>query len=388
VTKFLIRIFVKDYKNVKDPSTRGRYGRLAAIVGIATNVLLSGLKIAVGLLFGSIAILADGINNLTDASSSVILLIGIWFAAKPPDEEHPYGHARIEYLTGVLISFIIIFLGIQLLMTSVAKIHQPEPVRFSWLLVLALAFSIIIKVWQAFFYIEIGKTIKSSAIKATGLDSRNDVISTSAVLLSVFLGRLTDLPLDGIMGAAVALFIIYSGIKLIKETAAPLLGNPPDKELVDEIRKRVLTYEGVLGIHDLIVHNYGPGRTFATLHIEVDAHGDLIASHDMVDSIEREIAEDLQLQLVAHMDPLDTRDPLTAELNVRLGEAISAIPGIAEIHDLRVVAGYSQHKVIFDVVADPVCDYSDAELKNILQQKVGEISPYCYCVITIDRNYL
>lgn len=388
MTKFLIRIFVKDYKNVKDPSTRGRYGRLAAIVGIATNVLLSGLKIAVGLLFGSIAILADGINNLTDASSSVILLIGIWFAAKPPDEEHPYGHARIEYLTGVLISFIIIFLGIQLLMTSVAKIHQPEPVRFSWLLVLALAFSFIIKVWQAFFYIEIGKTIKSSAIKATGLDSRNDVISTSAVLLSVFLGRLTDLPLDGIMGAAVALFIIYSGIKLIKETAAPLLGNPPDKELVDEIRKRVLTYEGVLGIHDLIVHNYGPGRTFATLHIEVDAHGDLIASHDMVDSIEREIAEDLQLQLVAHMDPLDTRDPLTAELNVRLGEAISAIPGIAEIHDLRVVAGYSQHKVIFDVVADPVCDYSDAELKNILQQKVGEISPYCYCVITIDRNYL
>ena len=388
MTKFLIRIFVKDYKNVKDPSTRGRYGRLAAIVGIATNVLLSGLKIAVGLLFGSIAILADGINNLTDASSSVILLIGIWFAAKPPDEEHPYGHARIEYLTGVLISFIIIFLGIQLLMTSVAKIHQPEPVRFSWLLVLALAFSIIIKVWQAFFYIEIGKTIKSSAIKATGLDSRNDVISTSAVLLSVFLGRLTDLPLDGIMGAAVALFIIYSGIKLIKETAAPLLGNPPDKELVDEIRKRVLTYEGVLGIHDLIVHNYGPGRTFATLHIEVDAHGDLIASHDMVDSIEREIAEDRQLQLVAHMDPLDTRDPLTAELNVRLGEAISAIPGIAEIHDLRVVAGYSQHKVIFDVVADPVCDYSDAELKNILQQKVGEISPYCYCVITIDRNYL
>jgi len=388
VTKFLIRIFVKDYKNVKDPSTRGRYGRLAAIVGIATNVLLSGLKIAVGLLFGSIAILADGINNLTDASSSVILLIGIWFAAKPPDEEHPYGHARIEYLTGVLISFIIIFLGIQLLMTSVAKIHQLDPVRFSWLLVLALAFSFIIKVWQAFFYIEIGKTIKSSAIKATGLDSRNDVISTSAVLLSVFLGRLTDLPLDGIMGAAVALFIIYSGIKLIKETAAPLLGNPPDKELVDEIRKRVLTYEGVLGIHDLIVHNYGPGRTFATLHIEVDAHGDLIASHDMVDSIEREIAEDLQLQLVAHMDPLDTRDPLTAELNVRLGEAISAIPGIAEIHDLRVVAGYSQHKVIFDVVADPVCDYSDAELKNILQQKVGEISPYCYCVITIDRNYL
>ncbi len=388
MTKFLIRIFVKDYKNVKDPSTRGRYGRLAAIVGIATNVLLSGLKIAVGLLFGSIAILEDVINNLTDASSSVILLIGIWFAAKPPDEEHPYGHARIEYLTGVLISFIIIFLGIQLLMTSVAKIHQPEPVRFSWLLVLALAFSIIIKVWQAFFYIEIGKTIKSSAIKATGLDSRNDVISTSAVLLSVFLGRLTDLPLDGIMGAAVALFIIYSGIKLIKETAAPLLGNPPDKELVDEIRKRVLTYEGVLGIHDLIVHNYGPGRTFATLHIEVDAHGDLIASHDMVDSIEREIAEDLQLQLVAHMDPLDTRDPLTAELNVRLGEAISAIPGIAEIHDLRVVAGYSQHKVIFDVVADPVCDYSDAELKNILQQKVGEISPYCYCVITIDRNYL
>jgi len=386
--KLLIRIFVKDYKNTKDPLVRDRYGRLAGAVGIVTNVLLSGAKIAAGLLFSSVAILADGINNLADASSSVILLIGLRLAAKPADEEHPYGHARIEYITGLIISFLIIILGIQLLMTSIEKIRFPEPVEFSWLLVIVLVLSIIIKVWQAFFYIRIGETINSSAIKATGTDSRNDVISTIAVLLSLFIGKLTDVNPDGVTGALVALFIVYSGIQLIGETSSPLLGRTPDPELVNEIRERVLAHDGVLGIHDLVVHNYGPGRTFASLHIEVDAHGDLIANHDVVDNIEREIAKDLKIQLVAHMDPLDTKDPLTIKLNEDLNEIIAPLCGVSEIHDLRIVAGYDHQNIIFDVVVDSQCPYTDAELKKLLDQKIKELSPTYFAVITIDRNYI
>ncbi len=386
--KLLVKIFVKDSENTTDSQVRDRYGRLAAAVGIVTNLLLSGAKIAIGLIFNSIAILADGINNLTDASSSVILLIGIRLAAKPPDEEHPYGHARIEYLTGLLISFLIIILGFQLLITSVNKIRFPEEVAFGWLPVIVLALSILVKAWQASFYIGISKIIKSSTIKAAGADSRNDVISTSAVLLSLLLGQLTSLPLDGIMGGFVALFIIYSGIQLIRETSSPLLGSTPDPELVKEIRERVLAHEGVIGIHDLAVHNYGPGRIFASLHIEVDAHGDLIASHDVVDTIEREVGKALKIQLVAHMDPLDTKDPLTAELKDSLNEITTSVPGVLEIHDLRVVAGYSHHNIIFDVVVSPGCTYSDSELKKLLDQKIKELSPTYFSVVTIDRNYI
>lgn len=386
--KFLVRLFVKDYKKTKDPVVRDRYGRLIAVVGILSNLLLSGAKIATGLLFGSIAIFADGMNNLADASSAIILLIGIRLAAKPADEGHPYGHARIEYITGLLISFFIVILGFQLLRASIDKIRFPEPIEFSWLLVAVLAVSILVKIWQALFYTKVSRVISSSTIKATAADSRNDAISTSAVLLSLFIGEFASLQLDGIMGALVAAFVIYSGVRLVLETSSPLLGNPPDPELVNAIRERILAYEGVLGIHDLIVHNYGPGRIFATVHVEVSAHGDLIASHDMVDDIEREISEELKIRLVAHMDPLDTEDPLTAELNTRINEIITALPGIIEIHDLRVVAGYSHHKIIFDVVVDPHCPYTDSELKKLLNQKIKELSSTYYSVITVDRNYV
>jgi cation diffusion facilitator family transporter len=327
-------------------------------------------------------------NNLADASSAIILLIGIRLAAKPADEGHPYGHARIEYITGLLISFFIVILGFQLLRASIDKIRFPEPIEFSWLLVAVLAVSILVKIWQALFYTKVSRVISSSTIKATAADSRNDVISTSAVLLSLFIGEFASLQLDGIMGALVAAFVIYSGVRLVLETSSPLLGNPPDPELVNAIRERILAYEGVLGIHDLIVHNYGPGRIFATVHVEVSAHGDLIASHDMVDDIEREISEELKIRLVAHMDPLDTEDPLTAELNTRINEIITALPGIIEIHDLRVVAGYSHHKIIFDVVVDPHCPYTDSELKKLLNQKIKELSSTYYSVITVDRNYV
>lgn len=387
MNKFIVKLFIKNYEDTEDPLVRNRYGLLAGVAGIVTNALLSTIKIAAGLIFNSIAITADGINNLADASSSIILLVGIKLSVKPPDEEHPYGHARIEYLTGLLISLAIIILGAQLFMNSFDKIRSPEPVTFSWILAIVLVLSILIKIWQAFFYTFIGTTINSTAIKATFVDSRNDVIATSSVLVGLLVGEFTGIYLDAIMGCAVSLFIVYSGVKLVKETSTPLLGNPPDPELVREIEKRILSYEGVLGIHDLIVHNYGPGRVFATLHIEVDAHGDLIASHEVVDLIEREVGRDLKIKIVAHIDPLETKDPLTIKLNGMLNDFIVDIPGLLEIHDLRVVAGYHRHKIIFDVVAGPICTHSDREVKALLNGKVREISSDYFCVITIDRSY-
>lgn len=383
----LIKAFVKDFENTLDPNVRDRYGKLAGIVGILSNGILCLMKISVGLLFNSIAILADGINNLTDASSSAILLIGIRMAGKPADQDHPYGHARIEYITGLIISLLIIMIGIQLLISSIEKIFHPEPFEFSLMAVFVLIFSIGIKIWQAFFNTKIGEIISSSTIKATGADSRNDVITTSAVLLSLVIGRITGIMLDGIMGSLVALFILYSGVRLILETSAPLLGEAPDPKLVEEIQNRILLYEGVLGIHDLVVHNYGPSRIFASVHIEVDAHADLIASHDMIDSIERSIAETMKIQMVAHMDPLDTRDPLTAMVKEKLTDVIISVEGIVGIHDLRVVSGYSQQKVIFDVVVGPECNMKESEIKKLLDNQVKELSPNYYTVITVDRNY-
>ena len=385
--KLLIRIFIKDYENTKDPKVRDSYGRLASVVGIISNLLLSGLKITLGLIFHSIAILADGINNIADTSSSIILLIGFKLAAKPADEDHPYGHARIEYITGLLISFLIIILGLQLLMTSIKKIISPNPIEFSYITVAALLIAIGIKIWQSLFYLKIGKTINSVPIKANCTDSRNDVIATTAVLSSILISKISGLQLDGYMGGLVALFIIYSGIQLIAETSTPLLGGIPDPELVAEIQKRILSYKGVVGIHDLVVHSYGARRTFATVHIEVDAYEDLIASHDMVDIIERTISRDLKIELVAHMDPLETRDPLTAEINQKVEEVIAPIEGVIGHHDLRIVAGYTNQKIVFDLVVDHVCTMKESELKKRLDQGIKELSPNYFTVITIDRCY-
>lgn len=385
--KLLIKLFIKDYLNIKDPKVRNSYSRLAGAVGIISNIILCTVKIAAGLIFNSIAILADGINNLADASSSVILLIGIRMASKPADETHPYGHARIEYLTGLVISFLIIILGIQLLFSSADKIRNPEPLEFSFVVIALLLIAILIKIWQALFNYKIGETINSSAIKATGTDGRNDVISTSAVLISIIAGKLTGLHLDGYTGALVALFIIYSGIQLIKETSTPLLGEAPDPELVAEIENRIIAYDGVLGIHDLIVHNYGPGRIFASVHVEVDANGDLIASHDVIDNIERTISEDLKIELVAHMDPLDTEDPLTSVIADKLHDIVCSVEGVKSFHDLRVVSGYTHHNIIFDVVVGPDFSMKDSELIKLLDRKIKELAPNYFTVITIDRSY-
>lgn len=386
--KLLIRMFIKDYNDLKNFKVRESYGKLAGVVGICSNLLLCILKLVVGLIFNSIAIIADGINNLADASSSAITLVGFKLASRPGDEEHPYGHARIEYLTGLFISILIILLGIKLLTTSFDKILVPDPLQFSYITVVVLVFAILVKIWQTDFNIKTGEAINSSTLKATGTDSRNDVIATSAVLLSVIIGKLTGLQFDGYMGCIVALFIIYSGIGLIKETSSPLLGKAPDPALVLEIETRIESQEGVFGIHDLVVHDYGPGRIFASVHIEVDAYGDLIQSHDMIDNIERTICEDLQIHLVAHMDPIETQDPLTLELKDKINSVLESMDGVIGIHDLRVVAGYTHNNVIFDVVISPECKIKESDIKKSIEKQLMFMDKEYFVVITFDKSYV
>lgn len=386
--KFLIKMFIKDYQNVKDPNVRQSYGKLAGAVGIISNGFLCIIKIATGLLVNSIAIIADGINNLSDASSSIITLVGFKLASAPEDEEHPYGHARIEYLSGLFVSILIIILGFKLFATSFDKILNPDALEFSYISLVVLALSIGIKVWQSLFNIKVGEEISSTALKATGMDSRNDVIATSAVLLSVIFGKFTGIQLDGYMGCLVALFILYSGIQLIRETSSPLLGQAPDPLLVKELEEKIQAYQGVYGIHDLVVHDYGPGRIFASVHIEVDAHGDFIASHDLIDNIERAVSNEFRLHLVAHMDPVDTTDPLTIDLREKINEMIFHMEGIVSMHDLRIVVGYTHTNIIFDLVLSASCKLSQSNIHQFIESELQKLNPKYFLVITFDISYI
>lgn len=387
MANFFAKLFIKDHENVSDPAVREQYGKLAGIVGIFSNGLLCAMKIIIGLVSSSIAIVADGINNLADASSSIITLIGFKLAAAPEDKDHPYGHARIEYLTGLFISVLIIVLGLQLLRSSFDKVLHPDPLSFRYVTVVVLVIAIGIKVWQAFFNISLGKKINSVALIATGADSRNDVISTAAVLLSVIIGKLFHLQLDGYMGCLVALFIIWSGIQLIRETTSPLLGEAPDQELVKAIAETVLSQEGIIGIHDLVVHNYGPGKIFASIHIEVDAKEDLMESHDRIDNIERLIKKDLNIEFTAHMDPVELDNPLIEQLHHEILLAIQPFSGVTSIHDLRIVPGNTHTNVIFDAVLSPDCPTDEGELCRCVEAHLQKIDPNYYVIITFDRVY-
>lgn len=385
---FLFQKCIKDWNNVKDRTVRDSYGKLAGIVGIISNTLLCVMKVIVGLLSGSIAIVADAINNLADASSSIITLIGFKLAAMPEDKEHPYGHARYEYLSGLVVSFMIILVGIELGKSAVEKILHPAPPLFSLATVLVLLLAILIKIWQARFNIDAGKKINSLTLIATGTDSRNDVISTSAVLISLLLGHFAHINIDGYMGAAVSLFIIWSGISLVRETISPLLGEAPDPALVEQIEQIAMGEEGVLGIHDLVVHNYGPGKIFASLHIEVDAAVDVMVSHDLVDNIEHAIQRALQINITAHMDPVNVSDPNRASLSALIQSAISEMDGVLSFHDLRIVPGPTHTNVIFDVVIAQNCKLCEEEISDILSARIAAYNDTFFAVVDIDKNYV
>jgi cation diffusion facilitator family transporter len=388
MNEFLFKKLIRNYEDVKNPDVRDQYGKVAGVVGILSNTLLCAMKIAVGLISGSIAIVADAINNLADASSSLITLIGFKLAAMPEDKEHPYGHARIEYLAGLLVSVIIIVVGVELGKSSIDKILNPTPTEFSVTTVIVLLLAIGMKIWQASFNVSAGKRINSLTLMATGADSRNDVISTTAVLASLLIGHFFDLQIDGFMGVAVALFIVWSGIGLVRETVSPLLGEAPDPELVKEIEEIALEHEGVLDVHDLAVHNYGPGKVFASLHAEVDAAVDVMVSHDMIDNIEHEVARKLHISCTVHMDPINVSDPNREPLKHILQDAIAGMDGVLNFHDLRLVPGPTHTNVIFDVAIAPGCKLSGEEIRKKLTDAVTAYNPNFQTVIEFDRSYV
>lgn len=385
---FLFRKFIRNYEDVKNPEVRDQYGKVAGVVGILSNTLLCVMKIAAGLLSGSIAIVADAVNNLADASSSLITLIGFKLAAMPEDKEHPYGHARIEYLAGLLVSVIIIVVGLELGKSSVDKILHPTPTEFSLTVVIVLLLAIGMKIWQAMFNVTAGKKIHSMTLIATGTDSRNDVIATTAVLISLLIGHFCNLQVDGYMGLLVAAFILWSGISLVRETVSPLLGEAPDPTLVKEIEEIAMQHDGVLDIHDLAVHNYGPGKVFASLHAEVDAAVDVMVSHDMIDNIEHEVAKKLHISCTVHMDPVNVSDPNREPLKQILSDAIAKMDGVSNFHDLRLVPGPTHTNVVFDVAIAPDCRLSGEEIHKKLADAVSAYDPSFCTVIEFDRSYV
>ena len=384
--EFLIRRFVPDWQQVQRTDVRERYGTLAAAVGILSNIFLCIIKGLIGLFSGSIAVTADAVNNLSDAGSSVITLLAFKIAGKPADEEHPYGHARMEYISGMAVSFIIILLGLELMGSSFEKILHPEEVGVSALTYLVLIVSIAVKLWQGMFNRNWGKRISSEALQATAADSLNDVFSTGAVLLSTLVYQFTAIPIDGWVGMLVAIFITVSGVKLIMETGSPLLGQAPDPQMVRELEEKITAYDGVIGIHDLQVHNYGPGRVFATVHAEVPANRDILVSHDIIDNIEREVGHEMNLNLVIHMDPVVTDDERLNQLHAQVQQIVAGIDSNLSMHDFRAVFGPTHPNLVFDVVVPPGFSLSDSELSRRIEQQVQTLGSY-FCVITVDHNY-
>lgn len=386
MTDLILRIFVRDHKNTEDPAVRDKCGRVAGAVGIVTNFLLFLMKIIVGTVFHSVSVTADAVNNLTDSGSSVVTLIGFKMASKPADEKHPFGHARIEYLSGVIVSFIVIFLGLQLGMSSIEKILTPEENALTPVALVVLVISILAKLWQCLFYRKVGRMIKSESVEATSKDSRNDVIATSVVLLGAVITMLTGVNLDGYMGAAVALFIVISGVQLTISTADPLLGQAPEGELVQTITEKMLSYPGIIGMHDLAVHNYGVGRCFASAHCEVDAKNDILVSHDLIDNIERDFSRDLGIHMVIHLDPVIVGDARTDALHCKVQSLVTALYPTVTIHDFRVIWGVTHSNIVFDAAVPFSVKDSDAVITQKLEAEIQKLDPEYRTVVTIDRR--
>lgn len=386
MTDLILRIFVRDHKNTEDPAVRDKCGGVAGAVGIVTNFLLFLMKIIVGTVFHSVSVTADAVNNLTDSGSSVVTLIGFKMASKPADEKHPFGHARIEYLSGVIVSFIVIFLGLQLGMSSIEKILTPEENALTPVALVVLVISILAKLWQCLFYRKVGRMIKSESVEATSKDSRNDVIATSVVLLGAVITMLTGVNLDGYMGAAVALFIVFSGVQLTISTADPLLGQAPEGELVQTITEKMLSYPGIIGMHDLAVHNYGVGRCFASAHCEVDAKNDILVSHDLIDNIERDFSRDLGIHMVIHLDPVIVGDARTDALHCKVQSLVTALYPTVTIHDFRVIWGVTHSNIVFDAAVPFAVKDSDAVITQKLEAEIQKLDPDYRTVVTIDRR--
>lgn len=387
----LLMLFVKNGADTSDPRVRERCASVAGAIGIASNLFLSLIKIIVGALSKSISITADAVNNLTDAASSIITLIGFKLSGKPADAEHPYGHRRIEYITGLIVSMVITVLGVEFLINSVQNLLDPSETIYSTVSIVILVLSILIKLWQNRFYVTVGKHINSTTLIATASDSRNDVLATSVVLLGALISKLFSIDLDGWLGCAVALFIIWSGVSLVIETSNPLLGMAPTPGLTKSIGDKITSYDGILGYHDLVVHNYGPDRCFVSVHVEVPAEQDILVSHDIIDNIEFDFLRETGMHVVIHLDPIVTDDPVINDLHCEVGHVIEQLSielgDEITMHDFRVVRGQSHTNLLFDVAVPFSLKLSDGALRELIDKRIRELLPYCNTVITCDRSY-
>ena len=349
MTNLLLRLFIKDHENADAPAVHAAVGKLAGVTGVVCNCLLFSFKLAVGLISGAVSVVADALNNLSDAASSVVTLLGFRLAQRPADRDHPYGHARYEYLSGLIVAALILLIGAELTESSVRKIFCPTPVDASAVTLVVLLCSIGLKFWMSGFFASLGKKIRSTTLKAASVDSRNDVIASTAVLLGCLIEWLFHVSVDGYVGLAVALFILYSGISVARETVSPLLGERADKKLVDNISSLVLSYEKVLGVHDLLVHDYGPGQCFASVHVELSAREEPLVCHDIIDAIECDVLEKLNVHLVIHYDPVLDNDEEWEQLRAITQEIIRGIDTRLSMHDFRIVRGAEQPKLVFDL---------------------------------------
>lgn len=389
MTDFLVRVFIRDRENVQDARVRTAYGVLASIVGICCNLLLFLLKLAGGLLMGSISVMADAFNNLSDAASSIVSFIGVKLAGRPADEEHPFGHGRYEYIAALVVALLVLEVGFSCLKSSVGKVFHPEMVRFEWGIVLMLVFSVLVKVWMAFFNRKLGKKIHSKVMQAAATDSFGDVLVTSATVLSLLAGKWTGLAIDGYMGIIVSAAVLIAGFNIAKDTLEPLLGEAIDREVYDEITSKVESYEGILGSHDLIVHNYGPTHSMATIHAEVSNESDIETAHELVDRIEREVLRDLNIFLVIHMDPVEVRDESVAEHKRMVADIVQGLEPDASIHDFRVVNGKAKMNLIFDLVVPYSYDTEkEMELVHQIMELVRAKDERCECVMHLENSFV
>ena len=384
----LVRLFIKNCDDVNNPAVREKYGVLAGAVGIVLNLLLSAGKLFAGLATGSISITADAFNNLSDAGSSVVTLVGFKVAGQKADDGHPFGHGRVEYLAGLLVSLMILLVGVELGKSSVEKILHPEAVTFSALSAAILVCAILVKLWMGQFNRRLGKKIGSAAMAATAADSVSDAVATAAVLAGALVNRFAHVNIDGWVGLAVAVFILRSGWGAAKDTINPLLGASPDPELVRQLRELVLSHPQVVGIHDMIIHDYGPGRRLCSFHAEVPQDADILAAHDAIDHIEREIQEKFGIETTVHMDPIATDDEKVTQLRARVAALAQAVEPEMTIHDFRVVEGPTHTNVIFDAVVPHRCRLSDQEVRERLSRAVTALDSAYHAVIQIDRAYV
>ncbi len=386
ITKLLIKLFVKNYNDSNSKTAHTSYGKLAGAVGIAVNLMLSSTKFFIGILTNSIAITADAVNNIFDVTAGIVTLIGFKMASRPADKEHPYGHARIEYITGLIIALMIFLVGFELVQTSIDKIINPTDILHSAYTVSVLIISILAKIWLAFFNKNIANIISSETLKATAADCRNDAISTSAVLVSVVISQYWGVNLDGIMGLLVAVFIIYSAVGIVKDVTDPLLGKAPSRELVQHIENKILKHKMILGTHDLIIHDYGQNRCFGSAHVEIDAKTDPIESHHLIDEIERDFFENDNIIFVIHYDPVLVGDVIVEKYKAKMQEKIARISTKLSLHDFRVVDNKNYVNLIFDVEAPFEFELTDEELKDKIQKSVENSEMKINTMVTVDRR--